>query len=225
MDGSRTPIGVQNFIPVEMTQGSIARILPRMGRPKTISDDEVLRIARKIFRKQGHTATTREIALEAGISEAILYQRFGSKEELFFTAMLTMDLDIESMLGPEDPLDDAKTYVHKVVMRLGKHFVEAIPLGLRVMMHPSFDPSMLSKVQPGGPAILRESLADRLSSLARRGELATQNVNAAAIVLLSLAHDWALRQMHWGSSKSARELNDMIDVIWQGLRPLDKSLS
>src|SRR5262245_16666657 len=58
-----------------------------MGRQKTISDEEVLRIARDVFLEKGHIATTREIAQAAGISEAILYQRFGSKQELFFTAM------------------------------------------------------------------------------------------------------------------------------------------
>ena len=58
-----------------------------MGRQKTISDEQVLRVARDLFRDKGHTATTREIAQAAGISEAILYQRFGSKDDLFFAAM------------------------------------------------------------------------------------------------------------------------------------------
>src|SRR5262245_60647331 len=56
------------------------RTLAAMGRHKTISDDEVLQVARGLFREKGHTATTREIAEAAGISEAILYQRFGSKD-------------------------------------------------------------------------------------------------------------------------------------------------
>src|SRR2546421_144555 len=49
------------------------RTLVRMGRHKTISDDQVLQVARGLFREKGHTATTREIAEAAGISEAILY--------------------------------------------------------------------------------------------------------------------------------------------------------
>src|SRR5215468_10137273 len=97
-------------------------ILGRMGRQKTITDEEVLRIARTIFRAQGHTATTREIAQAAGISEGVLYQRFGSKDELFFTAMRPRGPDVEQLLGPKDPSEDALTYLHAVVVRLGEYF-------------------------------------------------------------------------------------------------------
>src|SRR5262245_46650519 len=107
-----------------------------MGRQKTISDDEVLRIARNIFREQGHTATTREIAQAAGISEAILYQRFGSKDELFFAAMHPQGPDLDHLLGPKDPPEDALAYLHAVVLRLGEHFAEVIPLALHVLTHP-----------------------------------------------------------------------------------------
>ena len=79
-----------------------------MSRPKTISDDEVLRIACDVFREHGHTVSTREIAQAAGISEAILYQRFGSKDGLFFAAMHARGPDVEQLLGPEDPADDAR---------------------------------------------------------------------------------------------------------------------
>src|SRR5260221_452238 len=143
-----------------------------MGRPKTISDDEVLRIARDIFREHGHTASTREVAQAAGISEAILYQRFGSKDGLFFAAMHAMGPDLEALLGPEDPPDDAREYLRTVLRRLGAYFGEVIPLALRVMMHPSFDPASLSHTTPAGPAELREGLARRIASLARRGRLA-----------------------------------------------------
>src|SRR6516162_1391376 len=91
-------------------------ILGRMGRQKTITDDEVLRVARDIFLAHGHTATTREIAQAAGISEAILYQRFGSKNELFFAAMHPQGLDVEQLLGPGDPSQDALPYLRTTVI-------------------------------------------------------------------------------------------------------------
>src|SRR5262245_3040268 len=57
----------------DLVDGQHPRYTAGMGRQKTITDDEVLRIARNVFRAQGHTATTREIAQAAGISEAVLY--------------------------------------------------------------------------------------------------------------------------------------------------------
>ena len=206
-----------------MVEGALAdgwppRYTQHMGRQKTISDDEVLRIARNIFREQGHTATTRAIAQAAGISEAILYQRFGSKDQLFFAAMHPRGPDLEQLLGPRDPPEDALTYLRTVVVRLGEYFAGVIPLALRVMMHPSFDPASLAHANPGGPAVLPEGLAERLASLARRGELAMPSAAATARLLVSLAHDWALRRVHGTSPRGVRELKEMVEVVWEGLR-------
>src|SRR5262245_45389845 len=143
--------------------------LDRMGRHKTISDDDVLGVARRVFRERGHSATTREVAEAAGISEAVLYQRFGSKDDLFFAAMHPRGPDIEELLGPEDPPDDAVAYVRAVVVRVGKYFAEVIPVALRIMTHPSFDHGALARAQPTGAAVLKEGLTERLASLARRG--------------------------------------------------------
>jgi AcrR family transcriptional regulator len=193
-----------------------------MGRQKTITDDEVLRIARNLFRRQGHTVTTREIAQAAGISEAVLYQRFASKDALFFAAMHPRGPDLEQLLGPKDPSEDALDYLHAVVARLGGHFGEVIPLALHVITHPSFDPARLAHVHPGGPAVLVEGLAVRLAALARRGELAMASAAVTARLLVSLAHDWALGRVHGGSPRGVRELKEMVDVVWEGLRVREK---
>jgi AcrR family transcriptional regulator len=190
-----------------------------MGRFKTISDDEVLRRARDLFRAHGHTATTRQIAQAAGISEGVLYQRFGSKDDLFFTAMRPSGPDIEELLGPEQPPTDAHAYLRAVVVRLGRYFADVIPLALRVMTHPSFDPSALARAQPNAAAVLREGLTERLSSLARRQQIAAP-VAVTARLLVSLAHDWALGGV-LSPGRSARrdaELKEMVDIVWEGLR-------
>jgi AcrR family transcriptional regulator len=191
-----------------------------MGRHKTISDQEVLRVAREVFRAQGHTATTRAIAEAAGISEAILYQRFGSKDDLFFAAMHPRGPDIEELLGPEDPSEDAHAYLRTVIVRIGKYFADVIPLALHVMTHPSFDPASLARAQPTVAVVLREALAARLASLARRRRIATPSEAVTARLLVSLAHDWALGGVLSPGSRTHRdrELKDMVDVVWEGLR-------
>jgi AcrR family transcriptional regulator len=191
-----------------------------MGRHKTISDDAVLLTARDLFRAQGHTVTTREIAEAAGISEAILYQRFGSKDELFFAAMHATGPDIDELLGPRDPPGEAQLYLRAIVVRMGKYFAGVIPLALRVMTHPSFDPAALARMQPRGPAGLQEGLAERLASLARRKQIALPAPAVTARLLVSLAHDWALAMVfaHADPPHRERELKAMVDVVWEGLR-------
>jgi AcrR family transcriptional regulator len=195
-----------------------------MGRYKTISDDEVLRVARDVFRAQGHTATTRAVAEAAGISEAVLYQRFGSKDEMFFAAMHPTAPDVEEVLGPKDPPDDARKYLRTVAVRAAKYFSGVIPLALHIMTHPSFDRTLLAKARAGGPAALRDGLAERLASLARRGRIVTSSEVVTARLLVSLAHDWALGNVfqHDASAGRLRGLTDMVDVVWLGLRPRGK---
>jgi AcrR family transcriptional regulator len=191
-----------------------------MGRHKTISDDAVLGVARRIFREQGHTATTRAIAEAAGISEAVLYQRFGSKDDLFFAAMHPRGPDIDELLGPRDPADDAHAYLRAVVVRLGKYFAEVIPQALRLMTHPSFNPGSFARVQPSPAALLQEGLTERLASLARRKRIVTKSAAATARLLVSLAHDWALRRAISAGipAQGDRELKEMFEVVWLGLR-------
>jgi AcrR family transcriptional regulator len=190
-----------------------------MGRPKTISDDMVLRIARDVFREHGHTATTREVAQAVGISEPILYRRFGSKDALFFAAMHAQGPEIDELLGPEDPPGDAREYLKVVLHRLGAYFAEVIPLALRVMMHPSFNPESLSRTTPGGPAELREGLATRLASLARRKQISISDEVVLARLLLSIAHDWALGVAfaHGKVPRNDRRLEEFLDVLWKGV--------
>jgi AcrR family transcriptional regulator len=192
----------------------------RMGRHKTISDDEVVRIARDHFRTRGHGATTRQIAEAAGVSEGVLYQRFGSKDDLFFAAMHPRGPDIEALLGPKEPLDDAHNYLRAVVVRVGRYFAEVIPLALRVMTHPSFDPGSRARAQPNAAAVLRDGLTERLAYLARRQQVETPSEAMTARVLVSLAHDWALGSvLSPGSPRHRdRELKAMVDVVWEGIR-------
>jgi AcrR family transcriptional regulator len=191
-----------------------------MGRRKTISDDAVLSIARDLFRARGHAVTTRQIAEKAGISEGILYQRYGSKDDLFFAAMHPSGPDIEKLLGPKHPIDDAQAYLRTVVVRIGKYFGDVIPLALRVMTHPSFDPGSLARAQPNAAAVLQASLTERLASLSGRQRIMTKSESVTARVLVSLAHDWALgRVLSPGSSPDReRRLKAMVEVVWEGLR-------
>ena len=194
-----------------------------MPRPKTISDEDLLAVARKLFRAQGHAVSTREVAESAGISEAILYQRFGNKDELFFAAMAPAAPDIEEILGPEVPVLAAKEYLATTIERLTEYFGEVLPLGLRLITHPSFDHKSLARAQTA-PEKLREGLVRRLAWFEGEKRLRRSTDETLAQILISLAHDWALSQVM--SPRAGRRAADdrsrlveAIDVIWKGAAP------
>jgi len=53
------------------------------GRPVTLSEDDLLEVAGKVFIERGLDATTAEIAQRARISESVIFHRYKTKEALF----------------------------------------------------------------------------------------------------------------------------------------------
>lgn len=59
-----------------------------MARPRQISDTEILEVARSCFIEQGPSVSTTVIADQLGISQAALFKRFGTKQELMLAALM-----------------------------------------------------------------------------------------------------------------------------------------
>lgn len=194
-----------------------------MTRPKTISDADVLAAAREVFRHRGHAASTREVARAAGISEGVLYQRFGSKDALFFHAMTPPEPDVDEVLGPASPPPDGLAFLRGVVTRMTAHFSKVVPLGLQVMMHPHFTMETVHASAGGTQSRLEEGLVARLKTLAARGAIGEVPPAVAARLLVSLAHDWALQGVLSPERAPSyrRDVAPLIETLWQGLRPAD----
>lgn len=62
-----------------------------MGRPRNVSDERILDEARACFLEQGAGVSTQVIAERLGVSHAVLFQRFGTKEHLMKAALLPRD--------------------------------------------------------------------------------------------------------------------------------------
>jgi AcrR family transcriptional regulator len=189
-----------------------------VSRPRTISDDKILAVARKVFRTQGHAATTREIAEKAGISEGVLYQRFASKDELFFAAMAPSDPHVEELIGPGPGAEDGARYLKHVLVRLADYFAEVIPLGLHIMMHPSFDRAHLDGAQAGAGK-LEGALAKRLAQLETSGELRKGTAARAAQMIVGVAHNAGIPGSWSSAQQRSRDLEAMAELMWSGLGP------
>ncbi|MEC4816754.1 MAG: TetR/AcrR family transcriptional regulator, partial [Scytonema sp. PMC 1069.18] len=58
-----------------------------MPRTPKITNQQILEAAREVFLEKGFSGATLEIATRAGVSEASIFKRFSTKEELFYAAM------------------------------------------------------------------------------------------------------------------------------------------
>jgi AcrR family transcriptional regulator len=65
-----------------------------MPRPRKYDDSQILKVAAEIFLEHGASASTALIAERAGVSEGILFKRFGTKDALF-EASLKSDIETE----------------------------------------------------------------------------------------------------------------------------------
>lgn len=193
-----------------------------MGRPRTIDDEELLRVARELFRRGGHAAATRDIASAAGISQGVLFQRFGSKEDLFLRAMTPEAPDVDALLGPYPPRS-AKADLRRIAERLVAFFAATLPTLLQVLAHPDLGAARLKKwhAKLPFPPILH-GLAARFRRMDADGLVATPNPEAAAQMLLAAVHSVALLETMADGARSehrTRNAAALVDVLWAGLAP------
>lgn len=77
------------------------------GRPRLISDSQILDVAREVFLARGIQATAEEVAERASVSEGTIFHRFKSKDALFRAAMRV------------DP-EELPAFVESLARRVGK---------------------------------------------------------------------------------------------------------
>jgi len=193
-----------------------------VGRPKLIQDAELLAVAREVFIEKGLTASTREIANRAGISEAVIYQRHPTKEDLFFAAMVPPALDVEELLAT--PADDLGVPEHLEQIALGMvaYFRKLFPILLPLMTHPSFQFEKFAQRHPDAPVgRLRRGLTEYLEAQRKLGRIGVDDVGPAAIVLFAAAHSVALFErlgVHGGDFDDSM-IRAMVRALWTGLAP------
>lgn len=193
-----------------------------MGRHKTLSDERLLGVAREAFRRRGFEVPGREIARLAGVSEAVLYQRFESKDALFFAAMAPTSPDLEKILGPREPEGDPRAWIRGAVEKIAEYFQELLPLAIPTLLHPGPGPA---REHDSGIATIAGQIKDelelRLASLQKRREITAAPSPVVVRLLIGMAFDWALHRvlLSPGAGPNRPSLGAMVDVAWAGISP------
>ena len=209
-----------------------------MSRIPRITNQQILEAARQVFLQQGFGASTLEIAQQAGISEASIFKRFSTKEELFFAAMgipekpLWMN-ELEFLCGK----GDLKENLINICLQIMEFYREVLP---RIMMLRSRgnaraelggkEPKPMRDVKVLTAFLEREINQDRLRPCDPQ--------TVAHILLGSVMNYVFVEQMSSQVSMPTAELTigsylnsgeptievsvfilGIVDVIWQGIAP------
>ncbi|MEA5597191.1 TetR/AcrR family transcriptional regulator [Rivularia sp. UHCC 0363] len=190
-----------------------------MPRNKTITNEEILNVARSQFLKQGVKASTRAIAKTVGISEGVIFQRFGTKEDLFFAAMVPPEAQLDAIFCVQPGENQVIANLRLISLQIVFYFREVMPIFLSLISHPSFDIQTFLQRHTMPAIQLGDRLTEYLNAEADLERIRKDYVATAANVLLSYLHNLALSE-NIGSHQAIdteNAISETIAFLWQGL--------
>lgn len=156
-----------------------------MARPQKVSDEEILVTARRLLLENPNIATT-VIAKALGVSQAALFKRFGTKQELIFQALApdaTPPFLPVLLAGPntDEPIADQLV---RLLGMLRRFFVKLFPR-LMALKACGFSPvEMMGKYDVAPPLAAIRALGAWLDKAVEQGQLRPHDTTALAFILL-----------------------------------------
>lgn len=158
-----------------------------MSRPVTISDETILEAARALFTEKGPRATTAEIAARAGVSEGIIFKRFGSKAALHKASMSSGMVGgwIQRETRAQGPLRTEADFVRFIHWQ-GRLLRDVVPVVIMAWSSRSQADEMPTELTGSRPAPLVSilTLADMLQEEMDAGHLAQRNAESVARIVV-----------------------------------------
>ena len=192
-----------------------------MGRKKLVSDEQLLEAAREVFSTQGLTASTRAVARQAGVSEAVLFQRYATKAELFFAAMVPPAFDLNAAAPEPGPGVPARQVIRSLFAALLEYFRRASPVFIQLLASHDFEFERFAAEHPDNSlATLRWAVTQRLAKLAAGKKLGADPAYAA-LALFASAQGLAVFERlgaHGGRFEDSM-IQGTMAALWSGLRP------
>ncbi|MFT7580454.1 MAG: AcrR family transcriptional regulator [Myxococcota bacterium] len=198
-----------------------------MARPRSISDETLLDAAREVFLRDGYGAATTAIAKSAGVSEATLFKRFGTKDELFFRALCDCPGAMAGLaLGPLlAGKEGAAERLETVLTHLIEHFRVEMPRMILLMSHGGFNPVEFWQRNPNAaPLKGLKALTAFIDGEMRHGRLSQADPEVVARMLAGSARSFVFfeligmqESMPMASTTYAR---GAIDVLLRGIAPV-----
>lgn len=170
--------------------------------------------------EQGFGTSTKEIARRAGVSEGVIFQRFVTKEELFFAAMVPPPADVKALL--HHPRSKGRALLEKIMLSMMDYCRATLPVLLPLMSHPAFRFEEFATRHPDSPFnVLRRELFEFFVREQRAGRIGAVDPGAAALLVWATAQTVPFfeRLGAHGGQFPPEIVRAAVRCLWDGLAP------
>lgn len=203
-----------------------------MGRHPLISDEKLVELAREVFLERGVAATVADVAERAGVSEALVFHRFKTKDALFAQAMaLPIDppwlANLPARVGRGDIRDELTEMSHEGIA----FFRIIVPAA---MMHWSLraegKPHGLPAGSDSAPMRGLKKLAGYFEAEMRLGRLGRHDAEVAARTWSGALWEYVSMEIMFEGSDvlplpQATFVRSLVALLLDGLTPRPKGRS
>ncbi|MEW5854705.1 MAG: TetR/AcrR family transcriptional regulator [Myxococcota bacterium] len=196
-----------------------------MGRPREVTDEQILKAARKCFLRDGAGATAATIAEELGVSHTTIFNRFGSKEALMIAA-----------LGPPEHVPwaarlsagpDARPMLEQLteVGRSIAEYFQDVGNAMSVLHAAGIGPEkvLANRDLHGRRTQAFTALAGWLRRAQEQRKLGNCDVDTLAATIISVMRNWTMTARMCGLAATRRANEDFVEgffeMLWRGVAP------
>ncbi len=194
-----------------------------MGRPKEVTDEQIVVAARRCFLRRGAGVAASEIARELGVSHTTLFNRFGSKEALMIAALgppkeVPWVAALEA--GPDDRPIREQLVEHATVMSA---YFQDLQAGLGVLQAAGIEPGKAYRGRKGVPPPKQafRALVAWLQRAQGQKRLARCDTDTLGSTILGALHGWAFTARVCGQAADPaagdRYVERFIELLWSGI--------
>lgn len=188
-----------------------------MGRKRQVSDEQILESARELFIEKGFEVSTRAIAKHVGISESVLFQRFGNKKELFFSALIPPQFSLETL---DQQGGSVRETLENVFIALLRHYRTVLPVLLPLMSHPDFElKTFFEKQGSYNDRVIQAKIVEYLKAEHEKQNICVYNPEAITALFFSAIYGLVFFEKLGAPGGDAHEmtLKAMFNACWNGM--------
>ena len=195
-----------------------------MSRPRKISNEEVLRITRRLLLERGLQITTRDLATEMNVSEGVIFQRFGSKEGLIHAALFLPQINAVQFVSDASTGTDAREVLENIAVAIFRAFRDLLPYYIPFIAHPESEREQALTSHTSPFQLFVNALEEHLKTERHAGRIWTESPYTTSYFIVSALHNAALMGTIAGPSTDLSDgtARDLIRLLWLGLEPRDR---